>query len=622
MLRATRQEATADLVTSLYCLVCSSLVRKPVSLPCCGDSSKTYCCASCVREGDLCPLCGVAVGSDAVRYARDVGEASDRVPCRCPNEGCEVMLPSHEIKQHATGACPHLIIRCAHWDDGCTYECPRRSMGDHLYNDCMYRSVVCPKRCGASVVVQELNAHMEDVCLKTLLHCPNGCGQEVERGLMSDHESVCPVRPLSCPYARYGCDLRGQLSREQLGQHMASSIHAHLLLIDAYTSAQSSKVAAALSAVTRRPLHVWDPGYILVVERWPAQEATIRAITILGGWLVAGCDRGSLLVLDVNTGARIKYLEGVGTAPITSICATSDGRLVVAFSDCTVQVWESADSEPLVRKSLTQRLYLSRRISSRPSLSLALVGMSKQKHVGPSRRHLLHSELYAVPPMTPTSEFDGNILDCLAVGCGGEVFILTLSTLEQVVRLSVTDLIEEAGSEVLVAAVAVVGPSNGGSPEQLLIGLTSGQLIAVDLASKNLNHRVLAQPFPNGESVSAIWVGLSSGSVPTTRVALGGGVGSVAIFAITNNGSDLERLLYVERGHRGAVRSICSPDGKHFVSGSEDETTMVWSLDHQLPIREMPNSLYCAVTAHQLVFGAGTQGNIKVLTSTTCRTEK
>jgi WD40 repeat protein len=124
--------------------------------------------------------------------------------------------------------------------------------------------------------------------------------------------------------------------------------------------------------------------------------------------------------------------------------------------------------------------------------------------------------------------------------------------------------------------------------------------------------------------ISALWAGPSSGATPKWRVAIGGGKGSVGIYAFANDDTtaSVEKLKVVDRAHRGSVQSVCSADGKHFVSGAADETTMVWELSQQLPVREMPNSLYCAVTAHQLVFGAGTQGNVKVITSTTCRTEK
>jgi WD40 repeat protein len=164
----------------------------------------------------------------------------------------------------------------------------------------------------------------------------------------------------------------------------------------------------------------------------------------------------------------------------------------------------------------------------------------------------------------------------------------------------------------------------GGAEDTLLVGTSSGHLVAISLSSKALPHRVLVQPFSLGEGISALWAGPSSGATPKWRVAIGGGKGSVGIYAFANDDTtaSVEKLKVVDRAHRGSVQSVCSADGKHFVSGAADETTMVWELSQQLPVREMPNSLYCAVTAHQLVFGAGTQGNVKVITSTTCRTEK
>ena len=164
----------------------------------------------------------------------------------------------------------------------------------------------------------------------------------------------------------------------------------------------------------------------------------------------------------------------------------------------------------------------------------------------------------------------------------------------------------------------------GGAEDTLLVGTSSGHLLAVNLSSKALPHRVLVQPFSTGEGISALWAGPSSGPTPSWRVAIGGVKGSVGIYAFANDDttSSVDMLKVVDGAHRGSVQCMCSADGKHFVSGADDETTMVWELGQQLPVREMPNSLYCAVTAHQLVFGAGTQGNVKVITATTCRTEK
>ena len=570
-------------------------------------------------------MCAEPISSDVLRFAKDVGAASDRVPCRCPNEGCEVMLPSHEIHQHAIGACSHYIVDCPSREEGCTFVGPRRLLGDHLFNDCSFRSVACPQRCGESLPARLLDDHIADSCLKSLVACPNRCGQDVERGLLADHESVCAIKPVACPYARFGCELRGNLTREQLGHHMATSIHAHLLLIDRYTNAHAAEAAAAQSLLARRPLHVWDPGYIQVVERWSAQQATIRAVAIVGRWLISGCDRGSLMALDINTGLQVKTIEAAGCAPVCSLCAVANGRLVVAFTDCSLQLWESTADEPLVRKVLTQRVYPTQHLGPNALLSLAAIGLSKRAHINASRRHLLHTELYAVPPMTDQPPIDEHMLDIIAVGCGGEVLLFTLDTLELVSRICLKDRLSGGPLDgVRVTALASLSiqrePRTGLGKSSLLVAASDGSLLSVDLGKMDLPHRFLSVPFD--EATTSICVGLSSGKCPSLRIGLGGAAGSVALCTVADTCSaDLEVLLHVAQAHKAPVRCVTSADGKHLVSGAEDETTKIWAIPHQLPVREIPTSVYCGAVAHQLLFSGGTQGGIRVITATTCRTE-
>ena len=64
-------------------------------------------------------------------------------------------------------------------------------------------------------------------CLKCPLPCGKKCGKvKIKREDMKQHERVCPLEPVKCPYQEVGCPER--VNRKDLESHEANSMQQHL----------------------------------------------------------------------------------------------------------------------------------------------------------------------------------------------------------------------------------------------------------------------------------------------------------------------------------------------------------------------------------------------------------
>ena len=120
------------------------------------------------------------------------------VYCIYKAEGCEWQGEINDINGHLEH------------DDGCLYEkvaCPnncdkflqRKSLNDHLENECPHRKVSCYY----CLITDEFkcfdDSHMEK-CPRYPLPCPNNCGiSDVPCDGVDDHREVCPVEKVGSP---------------------------------------------------------------------------------------------------------------------------------------------------------------------------------------------------------------------------------------------------------------------------------------------------------------------------------------------------------------------------------------------------------------------------------------
>ncbi len=60
--------------------------------------------------------------------------------------------------------------------------------------------------------------------------CPNKCGHEkIQRKNLADHQKVCPLEPVKCPFFEAGCTK--MILRKDLAAHKASNTEHHLELV-------------------------------------------------------------------------------------------------------------------------------------------------------------------------------------------------------------------------------------------------------------------------------------------------------------------------------------------------------------------------------------------------------
>lgn len=116
---------------------------------------------------------------------------------RCPNDGCEQVLPRYCIEQHSRRDCPEEHRPCS--DATCSQLTKRK---DLVPDECRHKShIEC--ECGEIVKLGqgEWLQHKYDGCTLTHTKC-NVCNEQVSKS--EDH--VCSGRKEKCPGSDFGCD--------------------------------------------------------------------------------------------------------------------------------------------------------------------------------------------------------------------------------------------------------------------------------------------------------------------------------------------------------------------------------------------------------------------------------
>lgn len=189
----------------LMCPICHVPFVDPVVLEC----DHTFCkgCLKEYREGaqngnrNQCPTCRAFVLSTAHKASRLIVNMCNEIKVKCPNEGCDQVIPRGYIERHATVECPHELLQCP--DPNCDKLVKRRN---HVPDQCIHSShIECD--CGAVIELGkgEWLRHKDEDCPNTGVKCDE-CGQRISArdylngvtGHICGQDHLCPGREFGC----------------------------------------------------------------------------------------------------------------------------------------------------------------------------------------------------------------------------------------------------------------------------------------------------------------------------------------------------------------------------------------------------------------------------------------
>lgn len=609
--------------SSLYCVRCNRILRDAVEVSCC----HALYCSSCVHPDGVtlydpaamdvveCCNCGRAVVErPAPNYP--VRRLVGTIPVPCTNEGCTEIVAAGAMQEHTQKQCDYAKVGCRYFGRGCAATMLRKENSEHEQMYCIFRDVACPQGCGKVMEWRECSDHFLLTCPRTLVDCQVKCGSLVERSHLFEHMNECPLKPLPCPYRSLGCTLQHVLRRPELEEHMAISIHAHLQLVDAKMRSLES-IVQRTSLSDRRPLsHDWDPGHVRCVGRWDAQPSSIYAMAVVDGFLVTGCESGTLMLFDPFNGDVVRTVA-TGDQPIRSLLGLGDGRLVVGRRHHSVLVY-SEQCQTLIASATLHPKEITHSVGV---LALAKGAISKQVHVE-GRPQFYHPELYAVP--TCVDDQQQGTLEVIFAATEHHIRVLDAATLEEVEHIcgflgSVTSVLVHLDMYVIA-------------------GSADGTVRVHDMARKGFPALYQLPCFGGSAGVRALcihpagatWCRSAADSPATAPVraphtdtdasvivCIGGGDGSLGFWDCKHGGMVCD--LVIERAHRGAIVCMLPVDGQLIATGGADEYWRAWDGKAQTSHADLPGSTYCAVARDAMMFAAGAQGCIRLWTSCTLR---
>ena len=159
-------------------------------------------------------------------------------------DGCRATGPTVDSRTHLE-KCLYFLVPCplsCFTSNGLepsrtVQRIQRKLLQDHLANKCPMREILC-EYCQEEIQASSVNSHLT-ICEEFPIQCKNECTFESLKGeiyttsrkLMHGHlQSDCPLQPVVCPYAQYGCD--SKVVRKYIHQHTFSFKRKHLELVE------------------------------------------------------------------------------------------------------------------------------------------------------------------------------------------------------------------------------------------------------------------------------------------------------------------------------------------------------------------------------------------------------
>ncbi len=263
------------------CTICSNILTDPVLIECCGQLFCDGCLKKWLRKQKTCPHCREA--KFAFIKDKRMKRVIDSLKIYCPNrsKGCDKITTLGECNQH--------LEKCLFVEVSCTKKCGermlRKELQDHEDNKCPNCRVQC-QYCTLEGMHKEITAKSHlDECAGFPVSCPNNCGHEkIQRKNLADHQKVCPLEPVKCPFFEAGCT--EMILPKDLAAHKASNTEHHLELVMTHTVTLTQKAnkleqeaeAAKTTKHQLQQLSLKFDALAFSIESHPGTQAAIKNI--------------------------------------------------------------------------------------------------------------------------------------------------------------------------------------------------------------------------------------------------------------------------------------------------------------------------------------------------------
>lgn len=205
----------------LMCPICHVPFIHPIVLDC----DHTFC-STCYQEYRItmfstdrpqCPTCRSVCTGSLRKASRLITNMCNDLLVRCPNEGCQQVLPRYCVEQHSRRDCPEERRPCP--DTTCSQLTKRK---DLVPSECRHKShIEC--ECGEMVKLGqgEWLQHKHDGCTLTHTKC-DACQEQISRS----KEHLCSGIREVCPGDGFGCD--GDFADQDFELHRLKCVFARL----------------------------------------------------------------------------------------------------------------------------------------------------------------------------------------------------------------------------------------------------------------------------------------------------------------------------------------------------------------------------------------------------------
>ena len=223
-----------DIHSDLKCPICLLVLRSPHLTDCCGDHFCESCITRIKTSNESCPKCRETSFNTMIN--KKVDRQTRLLPIYCVNssKGCRWTGAVKDFDYHLnTDSDTKLEKGCQYYSLQCPLKCGkkilRKDLADHKTLFCLLRPFSCPY-CSFRATFQEVSMKHYSSCQQYPLRCPNACTKDtISRSGMAAHLSVCPLQPVVCPYAEYGCT--STTLRCNHKQHDENAVHTHLEMV-------------------------------------------------------------------------------------------------------------------------------------------------------------------------------------------------------------------------------------------------------------------------------------------------------------------------------------------------------------------------------------------------------